>query len=161
MFGNRLEPSTREPGYIPAWCAFALSNLYGSLGFIMGGNRSWHPTAQRTRWARETYLRVTIPHITRLCVQSFQALQKNSFSSPKNHPSGRVFFVFGSYFFWFPGPKSAAIFRPRFLRTRLFNGAKRGPFSGRTFRVHEFALFLFPARAGGVRRRSFRTLPES
>ena len=90
MFGNRLEPSTREPGYIPAWCAFALSHLYGSLGFIMGGNRFWHPTAQRTRWARETYLRVTIPRITRLCVQSFQALQKNSFSSPKNPPSGRL-----------------------------------------------------------------------
>ena len=150
MFGNRLEPSTREPGYIPAWCAFALSNLYGSLGFIMGGNRFWHPTAQRTRWARETYLRVTIPRITRLCVQSFQALHKNSFSSPKNHPSGRVFFFgFGSYFFWFLGPKSAAVFRPHFLRTRLLNGAKRGPFSGRTFRVHEFAFFSFPARAGG------------
>ena len=161
MFGNRLEPSTREPGYISVWCAFALSNLYGSLGFIMGGNRFWHPTAQRTRWARETYLRVTIPRITRLCVQSFQALHKNSFSSPKNHPSGRVFFRFRVLIFLVPGAKKCGRFPASLSKNSL---TKRGQ-KGAVFRPHfsgsRIRAFFVSGSRRGVRRRSFRTLPES
>ena len=93
------------------------------------------------------------------CVSSlFRPCKRTVSAHPKITPrvaffsgfGSRFFFGFGSNFFGFPGPKSAAVFRPHFLRTRLLNGAKRGPFSGRTFRVHEFAFFSFPARAGGV-----------
>ena len=93
----------------------------------------------------ESRFRVSLDCVSspfRPCIRTVSAHQKIT-------PRVAFFFGFGSYFFWFLGPKSAAVFRPHFLRTRLLNGAKRGPFSGRTFRVHEFAFFSFPARAGG------------
>ena len=40
-----------------------------------------------------------------------------------------------------------ATFRPHFKSTLLLNGAKLGPFSGRTFRDHEFDFFRSGARS--------------